>query len=65
MKIYKHNKYEMLFINLNHLADKWLKLKKQRIQNLFKIAQPDEALYVAGIQISMPTLPFMYLEILL
>ncbi|HOJ71351.1 MAG TPA: DUF2851 family protein [Syntrophorhabdaceae bacterium] len=36
----------MLFkINLNHLGDKWLVLKKQRMQNLLKIALPDEALY--------------------
>ncbi len=32
-------------LDLNHLGDKWLKLKKQRMQNLFKIASPDEALY--------------------
>jgi hypothetical protein len=31
--------------DLNHLGDKWLELKKQRMQNLLKIAQPDEALY--------------------
>ena len=35
----------MLFINLNLLGDKWLKLKKQRMQNLLKITSPDEALY--------------------
>lgn len=35
----------MLSINLNHLGDKWLELKKQRMQNLLKIAPPDEALY--------------------
>ncbi len=35
----------MLFINLNLLGDKWLALKKQRMQNLLKITSPDEALY--------------------
>ena len=35
----------MIFIDLNHLGDKWLELKKQRMQNLLKIAPPDEALY--------------------
>jgi hypothetical protein len=32
-------------INLNELGIKWLELKKQRMQNLLKIALPDEALY--------------------
>jgi len=32
-------------LNLNHLGEKWLELKKQRMQNLLKIAPPDEALY--------------------
>jgi hypothetical protein len=32
-------------IDLNILGDKWLELKKQRMQNLLKIAFPDEALY--------------------
>ncbi|MGC8977100.1 MAG: hypothetical protein ACP5OB_05690 [Candidatus Ratteibacteria bacterium] len=32
-------------INLNELGNKWLELKKQRMQNLLKIALPDEALY--------------------
>lgn len=32
-------------IDLNHLGNKWLELKKQRMQNLLKIAPPDEALY--------------------
>ena len=31
--------------NLNHLGEKWLELKKQRMQNLLKITPPDEALY--------------------
>ncbi|MGB9721762.1 MAG: DUF2851 family protein [bacterium] len=31
--------------NLNQLGTKWLELKKQRMQNLLKIALPDEALY--------------------
>ena len=35
----------MLIINLNHLGNKWLEAKKQRMQNLLKIASPDEALY--------------------
>lgn len=32
-------------INLNELGTKWLEHKKQRMQNLLKIALPDEALY--------------------
>ncbi len=32
-------------IDLNTLGNKWLELKKQRMQNLLKIAFPDEALY--------------------
>ena len=32
-------------LNLILLGNKWLKLKKQRMQNLLKIAPPDEALY--------------------
>ena len=32
-------------ISLTHLGEKWLELKKQRMQNLLKIASPDEALY--------------------
>ncbi|GBD03456.1 hypothetical protein HRbin19_00742 [bacterium HR19] len=32
-------------INLNIFGEKWLELKKQRMQNLLKIALPDEALY--------------------
>lgn len=32
-------------INLIELGNKWLELKKQRMQNLLKIALPDEALY--------------------
>lgn len=32
-------------INLNQFGEKWLELKKQRMQNLLKIAIPDEALY--------------------
>ncbi len=32
-------------IDLNILGAKWLELKKQRMQNLLKIALPDEALY--------------------
>ncbi len=32
-------------INLNILGNKWLEIKKQRMQNLLKIALPDEALY--------------------
>ncbi len=32
-------------IDLNNLGNKWLELKKQRMQNLLKIAFPDEALY--------------------
>ena len=32
-------------IDLNQLCDKWLELKKQQMQNLLKIALPDEALY--------------------
>lgn len=32
-------------IDLNTLGEKWLELKKQRMQNLLKIAFPDEALY--------------------
>ncbi|MGB9794958.1 DUF2851 family protein [Caldisericum exile] len=32
-------------INLNQLGNRWLELKKQRMQNLLKIALPDEALY--------------------
>jgi len=32
-------------IDLNHLGEKWLELKKRRMQNLLKIALPDEALY--------------------
>ncbi len=32
-------------IDLNILGNKWLELKKQRMQNLLKIALPDEALY--------------------
>jgi len=35
----------MPFIDLNHLGEEWLKLKKQRMQNLLKIISPDEALY--------------------
>ena len=35
----------MISIDLNHLGDKWLELKKQRMQNLLKITSPDEALY--------------------
>ena len=35
----------MFFIDLIHLGEKWLELKKQRMQNLLKIASPDEALY--------------------
>jgi len=31
--------------DLNKLGEKWLELKKQRMQNLLKIALPDEALY--------------------
>ena len=32
-------------LNLNHLGEKWLKLKKQRMQNLLKIASSGEAIY--------------------
>ncbi|HOK79381.1 MAG TPA: DUF2851 family protein [bacterium] len=32
-------------MDLNNLGEKWLELKKQRMQNLLKIALPDEALY--------------------
>ncbi len=32
-------------IDLDIFGDKWLELKKQRMQNLLKIALPDEALY--------------------
>ncbi|PMP98166.1 MAG: DUF2851 domain-containing protein, partial [Thermodesulfobacterium geofontis] len=32
-------------INLNLMGTLWLELKKQRMQNLLKIALPDEALY--------------------
>jgi hypothetical protein len=32
-------------INLNQLGNRWLELKKQRMQNLLKIALPDEAMY--------------------
>lgn len=32
-------------IDLNSLGDQWLENKKQRMQNLLKIAEPDEALY--------------------
>jgi len=32
-------------LDLNHLGNKWLELKKQRMKNLLKIALPDEALY--------------------
>ncbi len=32
-------------IDLDIFGDKWLELKKQRMQNLLKIAFPDEALY--------------------
>jgi hypothetical protein len=35
----------MSSINLTHLGEKWLKLKQQRMQNLLKIAPPDEAIY--------------------
>ncbi len=35
----------MSFIDLIHLGENWLDLKKQRMQNLLKIALPDEALY--------------------
>ncbi len=35
----------MTLIDLNHLGERWLELKKQRMQNLLKIAFPDEALY--------------------
>ena len=35
----------MFFIDLIHLGEKWLEIKKQRMQNLLKIAPPDEALY--------------------
>ncbi|ADO44694.1 hypothetical protein Hydth_0290 [Hydrogenobacter thermophilus TK-6] len=35
----------MKTIDLNHLGEKWLELKKQRMQNLLKIALTDEALY--------------------
>jgi len=35
----------MSSINLNHLGEKWLELKTQRMQNLLKVAPPDEALY--------------------
>jgi len=35
----------MFFIDLIHLGEKWLEIKKQRMQNLLKIASPDEALY--------------------
>ena len=35
----------MLFVDLCHLGDEWLEFKKQRMQNLLKIASPDEALY--------------------
>lgn len=35
----------MSYLNLDSLGEKWLELKKQRIQNLLKIASPDEALY--------------------
>jgi len=35
----------MFFIDLTYLGNKWLELKKQRMQNLLKIAPPDEALY--------------------
>ena len=31
--------------DLDLIGDKWLELKRQRMQNLFKIALPDEALY--------------------
>jgi len=32
-------------MDLNNLGEKWLEHKKQRMQNLLKIALPDEALY--------------------
>lgn len=32
-------------IDLNHLGEKWLERKKQRMKNLLKITNPDEALY--------------------
>ena len=32
-------------VDLNRLGKEWLELKKQRMQNLLKIAPPDEALY--------------------
>jgi len=35
----------MSFIDLTYLGNKWLEIKKQRMQNLLKIAPPDEALY--------------------
>jgi len=31
--------------DLDHFGDKWIELKKKRIQNLLKIASPDEAIY--------------------
>lgn len=34
-----------MILDLNLLGEKWLGLKKQRMQNLLKIALPDEALY--------------------
>lgn len=32
-------------IDLNSLGHQWLETKKQRMQNLLKIAEPDNALY--------------------
>ncbi|MGC8886706.1 MAG: DUF2851 family protein [Verrucomicrobiia bacterium] len=34
-----------MIINLSQLGNRWLEQKKQRMQNLLKIALPDEALY--------------------
>ncbi|MEO1785202.1 DUF2851 family protein [Thermodesulfobium sp. 4217-1] len=41
----KHQQEKNKNLNLNQLGNRWLELKKQRMQNLLKIALPDEALY--------------------
>ncbi|MGC9200989.1 MAG: DUF2851 family protein, partial [Candidatus Aenigmatarchaeota archaeon] len=41
----KHQQEKNKNLNLNQLGNRWLELKKQRMQNLLKIALTDEALY--------------------
>ena len=35
----------MSHLDLNHLGQEWFEAKKQRMQNLLKIALPNEAIY--------------------